>query len=101
MRGRFAVAFLISLLALIASCEKSPARQELADKNVKYSEREFLKRVKDADLAAVELFLASKMNVDARDQEGQTALMIAASEGHNEIVRLLVEHGADVNTKDR
>jgi ankyrin repeat protein len=40
-------------------------------------------------------------NVNARERlYGRTALMIAAAEGHGDIVRLLIEAGSDVNTLD-
>ena len=34
-------------------------------------------------------------------QNGDTALIQAADEGHTDIVQLLLEHGADVNLVDR
>ena len=34
-------------------------------------------------------------------QYGRTALMVAAIYGHTDIVRLLLEHGADVNLADK
>lgn len=37
--------------------------------------------------------------VDARDGLGQTALLIAANKGHLDVARLLLDHGADVNSK--
>ena len=33
-------------------------------------------------------------------QDGQTALMDAAENGHREVVELLIKHGADVNAID-
>jgi ankyrin repeat protein len=44
---------------------------------------------------------ASYANVDARERwYGRTALMVAATEGHSDIARLLIEAGADVNVLD-
>ena len=34
-------------------------------------------------------------------QWGETALMFAAPDGHREVVELLLQHGADVNAKDK
>ena len=34
-------------------------------------------------------------------QEGHTALHLAAKNGHSELVRVLLEHGASKNKKDR
>ena len=38
--------------------------------------------------------------MNTRDDEIQTLLFRAAEKGHDEIVRLLVEKGADLETKD-
>jgi ankyrin repeat protein len=47
---------------------------------------------------AVKSLLARKANVNAKQsRRGQTALMWAASAKHPEVVRLLLEHGADPN----
>lgn len=35
--------------------------------------------------------------IDSKDKHGQTALMLAAMKGHTEVVRLLVQNGADLN----
>lgn len=41
--------------------------------------------------------LAAGADLDACDEHGQTALMIAARDGRTETVRWLVAHGADLN----
>lgn len=82
---------------LLSSCEKNPAREKLQQMDVRYSKKEFLKRVEQSDYDAVELFLAAGMNPDVADKEGATVLMYAAREGNLEIVKLLMEKGADVN----
>ena len=41
------------------------------------------------------------IDVDARDTEGVTILMLASYYGHAEIVRLILDHGADPNLRDR
>ncbi len=45
----------------------------------------------------VEEMLESRVKVDAQDEFGRTALLLAASGGQLEIIELLIEHGADVN----
>lgn len=52
--------------------------------------------------AVVRVLLASKrVNANARDENGHTALHHAAVQGLAEIARMLVEHGADVWVRDR
>ena len=38
--------------------------------------------------------------VDRRAKNGQTALFMAAAEGHTNIVKLLLTAGADINARD-
>src|SRR5512143_3812016 len=62
---------------------------------------EFFAAVKSADTARVrELVAADPALVQARDEEGATALHHAAERGHRDIVRLLLENGAAINARD-
>ena len=51
------------------------------------------------DLAEVERILDTFGNdfIETRDASGRTSLMLASTHGHIEIVKLLLEKGADVN----
>ena len=49
------------------------------------------------DVDAVRQWLADGGDVDAQDGHGQTALMVAAHQGHLGIVELLVARGARLN----
>ena len=48
----------------------------------------------------VELLLANKADVNAKNNDGQTSLELAASLGYADIVKTLLANNADVNTKD-
>ena len=52
-------------------------------------------------LATVKLLLAKGAKVDLLDDRGRSALMIAASLGHVEIVRTLLAAGADKGLRDK
>ncbi|MDQ1239613.1 MAG: ankyrin repeat protein 50 [Thermodesulfobacteriota bacterium] len=60
----------------------------------------FLKLVADGDKDGTDALLSLGVDVDYRDQENITPLMVAASVGHVEIVRLLLAKGADPNATD-
>lgn len=53
-----------------------------------------------SDVAAVKELLAKGADVNAKTQYGATPLSYACDRGNLEIVKLLLEHGANVNVKD-
>jgi len=54
----------------------------------------------DGRTAVVELLLAAGADVDAKDEDGWTALHDAAWGGHAAVAELLLAAGADVNAQD-
>ena len=54
----------------------------------------------DGQLELVKQLIKKKVNLNAIDQDGRTALMLAGYNGHTEIVRLLLDGGARVNIRD-
>ncbi|XP_016843312.1 kinase D-interacting substrate of 220 kDa B isoform X3 [Nasonia vitripennis] len=57
--------------------------------------------VSDDNLAGLQNFLENKrVQVDDRDENGSTALILSASRGKIHFVRELINHGGDVNAED-
>ena len=57
--------------------------------------------IKQGDSATVLASLAGGMNIDSQDSvTGMTLLMRAVSFGQENIVKLLLNHGANINIKD-
>jgi hypothetical protein len=52
------------------------------------------------DLAAVKAALAKGANLEAKTRHGVTPLYFAARNGHEEVVRFLLDKGADINVAD-
>ena len=59
-----------------------------------------MKAVKSNDVAGVKKLIEQGVNVSELDGNGDAPLVMAAYEGHNEIVKLLLEAGADVTAVD-
>lgn len=59
--------------------------------------KQLFKAIESADLDAVEGLLATHIDPDSRNANGQPALVVAAGKGHLEIVHALLKAGANVN----
>ena len=55
---------------------------------------------REGHLEIVKLLIENGANINAKDNDGETALMGASYNGHLEVVKYLIENGADVNIKD-
>ena len=63
--------------------------------------KQLVNAVLDGNFEKVQLLLKKGVDINSKDEDGDTALMIASSEGHLEIVKLLLlRKGADVNIKN-
>ena len=51
-------------------------------------------------LQAVQFILCLQVNIDFKDNEGKTALILASQNGHIEIMKALLSAGANVNIQD-
>ena len=85
-------------LALIASMLTGNPATGVAMSNS--HETELLAAVRRSDRAVVADLLTRGVRVDARNERGQTALLIATHANDVALARLLIEAGADVNAKD-
>ena len=82
----------ILLPALLLLC---PLVASAQDKN-----EEFFAAARKGDAAAVKAHLDAGVDVNSKTRYGATALSYACDKGHVEVVKLLIERGADVNVKD-
>ena len=58
----------------------------------------FMDAISSGDLSVVQKFIEEKMNVNIT-RSGVTPLMLAASTGHPEIVKAILQAGANINEK--
>ena len=114
----------------IQTRSREEARSELAERGIPYNQRSFVTYAQNGDLDAVRLFVEAGLDVNVQpfssttvliprqehverldhleavwfpqdgDEDNDTALMKAAGQGHIEVVRFLVEQGADPNIRN-
>ena len=92
MKYVYMVAGIIGLRLQVQAAK--PARPAMSDE-------EFVELCKDGKSTEAEEALRNGANVNAKDEDGRTALHLAAFNGHADIVEALLRHGADVNAKDK
>lgn len=71
-------------------------------KKTKAATEEFFDAALDGDIQTITAELAAGVDVNAASLNGQsqTALMLAAFNGHTELVSMLIDYGGDVNATD-
>jgi ankyrin repeat protein len=83
------MALLLAVLAMLATVAIAGINEDL------------IKEIGSGDLPEVKRLLAKGADVNAKDRDGSTALMIASSLDKPEVVQLLLDEGADVNARNK
>jgi hypothetical protein len=96
----FAFVLLIAVMLVVGCKGREDYKKEIERKGMPFSQKAFFDEVRKGNRETVELFLGAGVDMDARDEDGRTALMVASEGGELEIVKLLIKKGADVNSKD-
>lgn len=61
---------------------------------------DFWLAAKNGDAAKVQELIAAGVDINAKDDDGWTALMKASLNRHYDVVKVLIDNGADVNIRD-
>jgi len=92
--------FFISVVLLSGCKDKENYKAEIEKKGTVYSEEAFLHEVKTGNSGEVEEFIRAGININAKDKDGSTPLMIASEKGDGEMARVLLKNGAEPNASD-
>lgn len=85
------------------SATPPPSPEEVArqEKWMKAVSRGFLAYARAGDVQKVQMAIEEGVDLNVTDEEGNTALMLAAGPGHDEVVELLLSSGADIEARNR
>lgn len=81
--------------------KQQEARKQLDQQGIPYTKLAFLEFIRSGDVAVAKLFLEAGMNPDVYYEAQWTPLMYAASNGHLDMVNLLLGNGVTVNAQDQ
>ena len=97
MTRNLAIFLLATLLLPLPAYALSPgdAQEWLRGKNVPYTADEFVTRAARGDITVMNLFLDAGMDPDAKNKDGRTAMQVAIEQARGEIIKILVDRGAD------
>jgi len=95
----FALFLSLASLFVIIACSQQSAKAQIEKRGIPYSQDSYLFQVSRGDKDIVALFLKAGMDVNASDQHGHTALMIASYMGHTNLAKFLLEKGANINAR--
>jgi len=93
--------FLVLLLPPLLACADSRenAQKKLGDMKIPYTAEAFIYKAATGDVAAVQLFLTAGMDPNVRNNQGVTPLIAASGAGRGEVVKLLLDKGADLEAQ--
>lgn len=69
-------------------------------KKLTVTEKKFIKLCNDKDVEGAENLIKKGVDVNVRDKNSRTALMVAAAKGRLSVVQMLLRYVNDVNAKD-
>ena len=77
------------------------AKGHLVERGQEVSNTSFIEAVEKGDVGSSELFLRAGFSPDLNNKKGVSVLCLAVRASHFGVVRILLDHGADVNLRSR
>lgn len=84
----------------IYSNSPTAARKKLESMSIEYNASSFVDCADKGNIDAVNLFIKAGIDLNSKNADGATALMVATDKGHADVVQVLLNNGADVKATD-
>ncbi|MCW3790296.1 ankyrin repeat domain-containing protein [Paenibacillus sp. LS1] len=95
------IVVLISSMLIVQGCVPEMRNDSsVEEKAMTSADEQLFKAVEDSDTERIEQMIQAGANINAQDQSGRTAAMIATYNNDLASATLLIEAGADVNIQD-
>lgn len=85
----------------IAKAAKVVDSKNVSNRGIETSDSSFFDAAEKGHKEIIALLIEKGADVNAKDSNGSTALIMAAEKGHKEVIALLIEQGADVNVRGK
>ncbi|SDC59330.1 hypothetical protein SAMN05428987_1936 [Paenibacillus sp. CF095] len=95
------IVVLISSMLIVQGCVPEMRNDSnVEEKAMTSADEQLFKAVEDSDTERIEQMIQAGANINAQDQSGRTAIMIATYNNDSTSAKVLIEAGADVNIQD-
>lgn len=95
------IVVLISSMLIVQGCVPEMRNDsKVEEKAMTSADEQLFKAVEDSDTERIEQMIQAGANINAQDQSGRTAAMIATYNNDLTSAKVLIEAGADVNIQD-
>ncbi|WP_340012950.1 ankyrin repeat domain-containing protein [Paenibacillus sp. FSL K6-1318] len=95
------IVVLISSMLIVQGCVPEMRNDSnVEEKAMTSADEQLFKAVEDSDTERIEQMIQAGANINAQDQNGRTAAMIATYNNDLTSAKVLIEAGADVNIQD-
>ena len=97
----FRAVIMVIACAILVSCMRGEDYRKIIEKKgMPFTQESFLKEIRAGNREHAELFIKAGMDINSRDKDGSTALMVASERGDIEMAQFLMQNGADVSAKN-
>ncbi len=94
------VIILVTCVFLVSCMRTEDYREIIEKKGVPFTQESFLREVKEGNRENTGLFIKAGIDINSKDKDGSTALMVASENGDLQMAQLLIQNGADVNANN-